>query len=144
MERNLSPNTKAACLRIKLRKLDRYLKGRTTVASVYTHFFSEANLGDFVRLPLVDENSAHVWHQFTVRVKNRDQLKAYLEENGVSSSIYYPVPMHLQPNFADLGYKRGDLHVCEKLSREVLSLPMCPELASEQIEYVVRTIADFL
>lgn len=76
-------------------------------------------------------------------MENRDELQKYLQEQGVSTMIYYPLPLHVQPVFQELGYKEGDLPITEKAAKEALSLPMFPELKREQQEYVVEKIAEF-
>ena len=94
--------------------------------------------------PIAPEGYEHVYHQYTIRVERRDALQQVLTERNIGSSVYYPVPLHLQPLYASLGYKAGDFPHAERAAQEVLSLPMYPELRAEQIARVVDTIAEFL
>lgn len=132
----------AAVLRVKLRRLDGWIARRQEIAARYDRSLREAGLADRV-LPQVDSANVHVYHQYTVLVPERDALQKHLAAAGVGSAVYYPLPLHLQPVFADLGYKSGDLPVSERLAATALSLPMFPELTPEQQEYVVGQIAGF-
>lgn len=85
----------------------------------------------------------HAWNQFVIRVPNRDAVHAYMQEQGIDCRIYYPVPLHLQPVFASLGYKEGDFPHAEKAAQQVLSLPLYPEMTDEQQEYIVQTLLNF-
>jgi dTDP-4-amino-4,6-dideoxygalactose transaminase len=85
----------------------------------------------------------HIYHLYVVRAKRRDALMEYLSDRGIQTGIHYPVPIHLQPAYADLGHRRGDFPVAEQLADEILSLPMYPELTKEQIEVVTTTVRDF-
>ena len=96
-----------------------------------------------VRTPVVDPANEHIYHQYTVRVERRDELQAHLKAKGIGSAVYYPVPLHLQNCFAHLGYKRGRLPQAERACREVLSLPVFPELTHPQLDYVIETIRGF-
>lgn len=131
----------AAVLNVKLPHLAEWSEARRQNAEVYNELLSE--LGEFVQTPVAKEENYHVYHQYTLRVKNRDELQAFLKENGVASMVYYPVALHLQPVFENLGYKEGDFPETEKACREALSLPMFPELKREQQEYVVEQIKKF-
>jgi UDP-N-acetyl-3-dehydro-alpha-D-glucosamine 3-aminotranferase len=125
----------AAILRIKLKYVDAYNAKRRNNAALYAKYLSDCA----VRPPGEQENSLHVFHQYTIRVGNRDEVKRKLDEGGTTSSmIYYPVPLHLQKAYRDLGMKPGSLPVSEQAAREVLSLPMYPELREEEI----RAVAD--
>lgn len=132
----------AAVLRVKLRHLGQYEKNRAALAAEYQSAFAAKNLADEVRLPVVGKERKHVWNQFTVRAKRRDQLKAYLAEQGIGSEIYYPLPMHKQKAFVPSG-DFISLPVCDALEREVLSLPMYPELPLPAVARVVDAIAKF-
>jgi dTDP-4-amino-4,6-dideoxygalactose transaminase len=132
----------AAVLNVKFPHLDRWSDLRREKASTYTSLLKE-QLGDLVVTPIEKEGNHHVFHQYTLRVENRDELQGYLKEQGVATMVYYPLPLHIQPVFADLGYKEGDLPETEKAAREAISLPMFPELKTEQQEYVVAKIAEF-
>jgi dTDP-4-amino-4,6-dideoxygalactose transaminase len=85
----------------------------------------------------------HIWNQFVIRCPRRDELREYLLRNGVGTEVYYPVPLHLQPCFAGLGYKDGDFPVAEQMAKEALALPVYPELQAEEIEQVSHSIAGF-
>ncbi|RHW37263.1 DegT/DnrJ/EryC1/StrS family aminotransferase [Neobacillus notoginsengisoli] len=132
----------AAVLNIKFPHLDKWSENRREKAATYTRLLKE-RLGDAIVTPFEKEGYYHVFHQYTIRVDKRDELQAYLNEQGVSTMIYYPLPLHVQPVFKDLGYREGDLPISEKAAREALSLPMFPELKLEQQEYVVEKIAEF-
>lgn len=125
----------AAILRVKLRRIDMYNENRRKNAERYSGHLKKAGVGT----PIEREGCRHVFHQYTIRLKKRDRVKEALDKTGVTSSmIYYPVPLHLQKVYAELGLKQGSLPAAEEAAREVLSLPMYPELTEEQI----RTIAD--
>lgn len=133
----------AAILRVKLRYLDSWSQARQRNAERYTKLFKEHGLDDILRLPQVAANCTHIYNQYVIRAPQRDQLRAYLREHGVPSEIYYPVPLHLQRGLAYLEYKPGDLPESEAASREVLALPVFPELTTEQQDLVVGSIAEF-
>lgn len=132
----------AAILNVKFPHLNEWSKLRQEKAANYTQLLKE-QLGDKVVTPFIHEDSHHIFHQYTIRVENRDELQNFLKEQGVSTMIYYPKPLHLQPVFEYLGYKEGDLPETEKACAEALSLPMFPELKIEQQEYVVSKIVEF-
>lgn len=131
----------AAILRLKLRYLPDWQRARQAHAAEYTR-----QLGQLPGLmpPLVSEGYEHVFHQYTIRVENRDALQRRLTERRIGSAIYYPVPLHLQPLYASLGYKPGDFPHAEHAAKEVLSLPIYPELRSDQISRVAETISEFV
>jgi dTDP-4-amino-4,6-dideoxygalactose transaminase len=133
----------AAILRVKLGHLDSWTLGRRRNAERYAEMFSEQGLNRILTLPQVPANCDHIYNQYVVRAPRRDQLKVHLRDCGVPTEIYYPVPLHLQPAFAYLGHKPGDFPVAEKASREVLALPVFPELSTEQQELVVSSIEKF-
>lgn len=132
----------AAVLRIKLRHLPEYEKRREAIASAYQESFRATRLEE-VRLPVVGENRKHVWNQFTVRARRRDELKAFLNEQGVGAEIYYPLAMHRQQAFAEFLDGPCALPVCEALEKEVLSLPIYPEMPIQHVQIVVEAIAKF-
>ena len=133
-----------ATLRVKLPYLEGWTEGRRTNAERYRSLFTDAGLTEQVVLPTERTNCRHIYNQYIIRVPNRrDELRAFLTENGVGSDIYYPVPLHLQECFAHLGYHEGDLPESERAAFETLALPIYPELKLEQQEYVVDTIAKF-
>jgi len=135
----------AAVLRVKLPRLSSWCEARRSNALRYDRLFEEAGLarGGRVRLPLRAPRSDHIFNQYTIRVENRSALVAHLTREGIGHAIYYPVPLHLQECFGDLGYREGDFPVAERASREVLSLPVYAELAREDQDRVVETIARF-
>jgi dTDP-4-amino-4,6-dideoxygalactose transaminase len=97
-----------------------------------------------VVLPHEVPGSRHVWHQFVIRTRRRDELRAFLTERKIGSEIYYPVPLHLQDALQPLGYKAGDFPESERAAAEVLALPIFPELREDEQEVVVAAIAEFL
>lgn len=132
----------AAVLRIKLGELENYTKHRQKAAAFYDQSFAGINE---IAIPARSKNSTHVFHQYTLKVKNgrRDDLKEYLTSHGVPSMIYYPVPLHLQKAYVGWGYKAGDFPVSESLSKEVISLPMHTELTQEQLVFISNTVKAF-
>ncbi|MFY9114621.1 MAG: DegT/DnrJ/EryC1/StrS family aminotransferase [Dethiobacteria bacterium] len=132
----------AAILRVKREYLDGWTRRRREIASLYNHLLGDLN-GKGLKLPVEPDYASHVYHQYTVQVDRRDELQGYLKERGVGATVYYPLPLHLQKVFADLGYKAGDFPVSEQACREVLSLPMFPELTDEEVEYVGEVIGEF-
>ncbi len=131
----------AAILRVKLRHLPDWQRARQSHAAEYT-----AKLNGIPGLmpPVPGEGFEHVFHQYTIRVERRDALQNYLTERKIGSAVYYPVPLHLQPLYASLGHKPGDFHHAERAAQEVLSLPMFPELRTEQIARVADAVLDFV
>lgn len=132
----------AAILSVKFPHLDRWTEQRRKHAATYTRLLEEA-VGDLVVTPKEVDGRYHVFHQYTIRAPKRDELQAFLKEQGIATMVYYPLPLHLQPVFASLGYKEGQLPEAEKAAKEALSLPMFPELKEEQQQYVVEKIAEF-
>jgi dTDP-4-amino-4,6-dideoxygalactose transaminase len=134
----------AAILRVKLSHLEKWTNQRQNRAERYHASFQAMGLGEFIVVPSAPETDYfHVYNQFTIRCADREGLREHLRKSGIPSEVYYPVPLHLQPAFAYLGYREGQLPEAEKASREVLSLPVYPELSESQQEIVVRGIADF-
>ena len=134
----------AAVLRVKLRHLDAWQQGRQERAERYRRLFESAGLSSFIAPPpRPAAKFEHAYNQFTIRTPRRDDLKAFLQAAGVPSEIYYPLCIHLQKAFAYLGHKPGAYPESEKASREVLSLPVYPELPDAQQDRVVQAIADF-
>jgi dTDP-4-amino-4,6-dideoxygalactose transaminase len=131
----------AAILRVKLRYLPAWQRARQAHAAEYTRQFSQL---PGVMPPLAPEGYEHVFHQYTIRVEDRGVLQRIFAEQKIGSAVYYPVPLHLQPLYASLGYKAGDFPHAEHAAQEVLSLPMYPELRPDQIARVAETISDFV
>ena len=102
--------------------------------------YRELLAGGPVALPVEAPDRRHVYHVFTIRHPERDRLAAELAAHGVATGIHYPVPVHLQPAYADLGYRRGDFPVAERAAAEVLSLPMYPELRPDQVEAIAELV----
>jgi len=128
----------AAILRVKLRHLDNWGVARRKNASLYSQLLKAV---PGVITPVEAPWAEHVYHQYTIRVRNRDRVQSVLAEQGIGATVYYPTPMHLQPVFAKLGYHDGDLPHAEQAAKEVLSLPIYAELTSEQVRRVVAAIA---
>lgn len=126
----------AAILRVKLKRLNEWTAKRQKIAQTYTQAF----MGKEIITPFVEEFNSHVYNQYTIRVKNRDELLSHLKEVGIGAAVHYPTPLHLQPAFSYLGYKAGDFKESEQAAKEVLSLPCYPELTDEQIERVITAI----
>jgi dTDP-4-amino-4,6-dideoxygalactose transaminase len=135
----------AAVLRVKLPHLDRWSAARAENARRYDELFAARGLagrGD-VTLPGRSADSTHIFNQYTLRVARRDALAEHLRARQIGHAIYYPVPLHRQECFAELGYREGDFPVAERACREVLSLPVFPELGAGRQERIVDAIADF-
>jgi len=131
----------AAILRVKLRHLAEWQRARQAHAAAY----SKLLLGiPGIAPPLVPENYEHVFHQYTIRVEQRDVLQRAMASRSIGSAVYYPVPLHLQPLYSTLGHKPGDFPHAEHAAKEVLSLPMFPEVRAEQIERVAAAVAEFV
>jgi dTDP-4-amino-4,6-dideoxygalactose transaminase len=134
----------AAILRAKLAHLEAWTAAREERADRYRKMFAAAQIGENVVVPEAPvAGSRHVYNQFTIRCRQRDELRESLRATGIPTEIYYPVPLHLQPAFAYLGYERGDLPVAEQASNEALSLPVFPELTESQQQSVADAIAKF-
>jgi dTDP-4-amino-4,6-dideoxygalactose transaminase len=133
----------AAILRVKLRHLTDWTLARRQNADVYKMLFEEYELIQKVTLPYSIEECFHVYNQFSIRVQSRNELQEYLRRKGIPTEIYYPSPLHMEAAFTYRGYRNGDFPVSESACREVLSLPIYPELRHEQQRAVVAAIADF-
>lgn len=135
---NLRMDTlQAAILRVKRRYLAEWNAKRRANAMDY-----RARLGT-TPLVLPDDAPGHVWHHFVVRAPRRDELRAYLRERGIETEVYYPTPLHLQPCFAEQRGREGDCPEAERACREVLALPVHPELEAAQLDYVVDAVTSF-
>lgn len=130
----------AAVLLVKMRHLERWHEGRRSNAAFYDRALSKVR---GVVIPFVEPHSRSIYNQYVIRVKDRDALKEYLQKNGVGCEVYYPVPLHLQKCFAFLRGKAGDCPESEAAARETLALPVYPELADAQKEYVVSKVREF-
>jgi dTDP-4-amino-4,6-dideoxygalactose transaminase len=137
----------AAVLRVKLKYIETWNEQRCARAAIYIQLFAEAGLSGAcdapITLPQTSKDAHHVFHQYVIRAQRRDDLRIFLAQRGIATEIYYPIPLHLQPSFAYLGYGEGDLPESERASREVLALPMFPELTEREQSWVVEAIAEF-
>jgi dTDP-4-amino-4,6-dideoxygalactose transaminase len=134
----------AAVLRVKLPHLRRWTDMRRTNAARYVELFRTAGLDGRVTLPVESAGCTHIYNQFIVRVPDRDRVRARLMEREIGTEIYYPVPLHLQECYADLGYVRGDFPEAERAADETLALPIYGELTRDQQALVVDALADAL
>ncbi len=130
----------AAILRVKLQHIEAWNEQRVANAKLYRHAL--ANIEE-IQLPHLRPKAQHTYHQFVIKVKERDQLKQYLEESGIATDIHYPLAIPFEPAYAFLNARRDDFPVAYQLQHEVLSLPIVPEVSQEQILYVCKTIQDF-
>lgn len=133
----------AAVLLVKLKYLEAWTEGRRRNAATYGRLFEDAKLTEVITLPWTQPENHHVFNQYTIRAGKRDELRVFLKERGVATEVYYPLPLHLQPCYKDLGHSQGAFPVSERASEEVLSLPIYAELSADQLAYVVDTIAAF-
>jgi len=143
----------AAVLRVKLKYLDQWTEARQRNAAAYRDLFGEAGLAvtleEFsggspgVVLPFESPNVRHIYNQFVIRSHRRDELLNHLKERQIGAEIYYPVPMHLQECFAELGYGKGDFLASESAADQTLALPIYPELTVEELSSVAYAIAEF-
>ncbi len=131
----------AAILRVKLRHLSNWQRARRSHAAEYNRLLSQI---PGVMPPLAPEGFEHIYHQYTIRIEQRDALQKFLSERKIGSTVYYPYPLHLQPLYASLGHQAGDFPHAERAAQEVLSLPMYPELRKEQIARVAENINTFI
>ena len=133
----------AAILRVKLPHVLSWIEGRRANADRYRRLFTNAGLEHTVGLPVAVEDRGHTFNQYVIRAPRRDELRTYLADRGIGVAVYYPLPLHRQPCFEGLGYGEGDFPVAEQASREVLALPIFPELGESEQEEVVRAIEEF-
>ena len=131
----------AAILRVKLKHLPAWQRARQEHAAEYSTLLEKI---PGVVTPKIPTGYDHVFHQYTVRIANRDRVQQFLAERKIGSSVYYPIPLHLQPLYASVGHKPGDFPHTERACREVLSLPMYPELRPDQIRRIAGTLAEAL
>lgn len=130
----------AAVLRVKLGHLDNWNAARRQVARQY-----DDRLADLpVVTPFTADWAEHIYHLYVIRTENRDALQNYLKQAGIASGLHYPIPIHLQPAYQELDYQEGDFPITEQYAKEILSLPMYPELTSDAVDYVANTIKTYL
>jgi dTDP-4-amino-4,6-dideoxygalactose transaminase len=132
----------AAILRVKLKYLDQFNNARIAVADAYDQAFSSC---DSLIVPQRVNYSSHIFHQYTLRIRDgrRDELKNFLESRNIPSMVYYPGPIHLQKAYSSLGYTENDFPVTTSLCKEVLSLPMHPEMERDQIDFITSGVLEF-
>ena len=133
----------AGILSIRLKMLETWTEARRAVAARYNALFAAAELPAGAVQPPREVRGRHVYHQYVIRAQRRDQLADYLKARAIGCGVYYPLPLHLQECFKNLGHKPGDFPVAEQASKEVLALPVYPELTAEQQQTVVAAIAAF-
>ncbi len=126
----------AAILDVKLKYLESWHEGRRRNAAYYNEAFKNSR----IVTPACRPEAGHIYNQYVIRVPNRDELKTKLQEAGIGTAIYYPLPLHLQPCFSELEYHLGDFPEAERASRETLALPIFAELTRSELEYVVDTV----
>ena len=129
----------AAVLNVKLKSYPNDIKKRQAAAEMYNRF-----LKNQVQTPMIASNCTSVWAQYSIRVKNRDRIQNLLNDKGIPTAVYYPIPLHLQECFKHLNYKVGDFPVSELIAKEIISLPMNPFLSSAEIEYVSKELINLL
>jgi dTDP-4-amino-4,6-dideoxygalactose transaminase len=142
----------AAVLRVKLKYIEEWNAARRLCAERYDQLFAKAGLlanggqpedSAPIQSPYRAPSAHHVFHQYVVRAYRRDELREFLAARQIGTEVYYPIPLHLQPCFVYLGYREGDFPVAERAAKEVLALPMFPELTEAEQQRVVKSIADF-
>jgi len=129
----------AAILLVKFQYLDSWNKARRKIAEMYTALLKNAK----VKTPVIREGNEHVFHQYTIQVKDRDGLRKHLESYGISTAVHYPIPLHLQPAFQFLKFKPGQFPIAEEVASHVVSLPMYPELKPHQVRFITEKIIEF-
>jgi len=129
----------AAILRVKLKYLDKWNNMRRKWAKLYNELLENSS----VVTPVEAKYAKHVYHLYVIRSKGRNELQQFLSRKGISTGIHYPIPIHLQRAYSYLGYKEGDFPITEKFAREILSLPMFPELEEDEVVYVCDQIKRF-
>jgi len=127
----------ATVLEVKLKYLDKWNKLRQGNAKIYNKLFKDSPQ---VKIPRIIDGAEPVYYFYVIRIKNRDKLREKLKKAGVSTGIHYPVPLHLQPAYKYLGYKKGDFPESEEAAKEILSLPVYPELTVRQVEFIAKLI----
>ncbi len=129
----------AAILTVKLQRLQAWNERRSAIAARYSQGMADLP----VRLPFVANGNTHVYHVYAILTEQRDALQAHLAERGVPTIIYYPLPLHLQKVYHDLGYQPGAFPVAESIAARILPLPIYPELTNDQVDYVIESVRSF-
>ena len=127
----------AAILRVKLKHLKKWTEKRIQKAKIYDELLKNCNE---IKTPEVLPYVKHVYHLYVIRVKNRDKIQQKLKEEGIATGIHYPIPLHLQPAYKYLGHKENDFPITEKVSKEILSLPIYPELSVELQKWIIENL----
>ena len=130
----------AAVLRVKLKHLDAWTEDRKKIAAIYNNLLQE--IGD-LQLPVTAEGCTHSYHLYVIRTKHRNELQKFMNENGVGTLIHYPIPIHMQQAYKDMGWSKGQFPLAEAMSEEVLSLPLFPGMKEEQQQYVADIIRKY-
>ena len=130
----------AKILNIKLKYLDAFNRQRAAIAELYNESFKSCHN---IIAPQIKEGIQTVWHQYAIRCKDKNAIGDFLATKGVGSAAFYPVPLHLQKAFDYLGYQEGELPVAESVTKQTVCLPIFPELAKEELEYVISSVKEF-
>jgi dTDP-4-amino-4,6-dideoxygalactose transaminase len=130
----------AGFLKVKLRHMEKWTRQRRSAAETYNGLFADL---DWITTPSEADWSRAVYHLYVVRTAKRDDLQKFLSERKIGTALHYPIPLHLQPAFVHLGYRKGDLPVTEQLAGEILSLPMFPQIRQEQLKQVAEALLQF-
>ncbi|MFW5781774.1 MAG: DegT/DnrJ/EryC1/StrS family aminotransferase [Candidatus Muiribacteriaceae bacterium] len=134
----------AAILLVKLRYLSEWTENRIRVAENYRELFEESSLNNHIEYyDFSDYKNQHIYHQYVIQAKNRDELKQYLSQKNIGTAVYYPLPLHIQECFSYLGYSRDDMPVALGKSDTALALPIDPGITEEEQQYIVKTISSF-
>ena len=143
----------AAVLRVKLKHLENWTEARRNHAATYQRLFAESKISmpmaEFglkrgIVLPIEAGYGRHIYHLYMLRLQHRDELSSFLKNHGIGNEIYYPIPLHLQECFSDMGYKTGDFPQTERAAKETLALPIYPELTDEMLIRIADTITEFV
>jgi hypothetical protein len=133
----------AAVLRVKLPYLEQWSQARRRNAEIYRRAFERAEVKSHIKAPPTLAGRSHIFHQYVIRCRSRDELQKFLKSRGIGTEVYYPLPLHEQECFKNLGYRPEDFPRAHDASRQTLALPVYPELTGEQIQYVVDCITEF-
>lgn len=129
----------AALLSVKLKHYDELRQERATIAEKYLSKINNSHL----TLPMIREDSEHVWHLFAVRTNNRDKFQTYLDSNGISTAVHYPIPPHLSGAYSYLGYSEGDFPITEEYAKTIISLPLYEGMTEDEIDYVITIVNSY-
>lgn len=129
----------AAVLLVKLKQLDKWNKSRLKIGKAYNKLLEGLPL----ITPQIPDEVGHIFHLYVIRTKKRDHLAKFLDSKGIATGLHYPIPIHMQKAYKDLGHKKGDFPVSEKLADEILSLPVFPELGESEVEYIAENIREY-